>query len=69
VWFPSKCSLPQLLDAFSLEQRGTREKALQKENAEKRVSLSAESDKGYAPLTAVAFWKKRRKNFPPNLAM
>jgi len=47
-----------LLDAFSLEQRSAREKALQKENAGKRISRSAERDQRCARWIGGRFLKK-----------
>ena len=44
------------LTAFLLQEGGAREK-LAKENAVRDVSLSAESEEGYAPSTAQAFEK------------
>ena len=50
-----------MFSAFSFARKGTKEKAWQKENAEKEISPSAEGDKGSAPLTAPPFEKGGRK--------
>ena len=47
---------------FSLDATGAREK-LTKEKRRKEISPSADGDKGYAPLTALAFCKRRDENF------
>jgi hypothetical protein len=49
------------LPAFSFGYVGAKEKARKKKNAEKRISRSAEREKGSAPFTARAFEKARPK--------
>jgi len=60
-----KIKLSATVRRFFFAGRTRKEKANKKKRG-KRVSPVATGDKGCAPLTAVAFWKKRRKNFPPN---
>jgi hypothetical protein len=48
---------------FSLAKKAQRKKLSKKESAEEIISPSADGDKGYAPLTAPPFWKRRAKIF------
>ena len=62
---PSACRREVVQHSLTLFllMRQAQEKELRRKRSAENVSPSADGDKGYAPLTALAFYKRRAENF------